>query len=175
MLDLNLPAAAKRALDLAAKCEALAVKKERERGLTATNVESVYGLRSRLDACLALIGDNADVALPFAAESARQDGTGRNYEVLGHANSQASAVAAYEKSLSAFGDEAPLRIYLKLALLLIERQTEEALGRAKDVSLMAAVKFGSAMAWRLAGITLGELGEKVDAEAVFQESLRINR
>jgi len=174
MLDLNLPVAAKRALDLAAKCEALAAKKEQERELEATNVASVYGLRSRLDACLALVTEGAAAALPFAAEAARLDGTGRNYEVLGQANSQGEAVDAYEKSLEAFRDDAPLRIYLKLALLLIEQQTEEALSRAKEVSLTASKKFGSAMAWRLAGITLGELGNKVEAEAVFQESLRIN-
>ncbi|GMH77722.1 hypothetical protein TrST_g7572 [Triparma strigata] len=174
MIDLNLSVAAQRALEIATKCENLAAKKEVERDLEAVDVAATYGLRNRLDACLALYNGDSEAALAFAQKSLEYDKTGRNYEILGKASRGAFAVSAYELSLEAFGDAAPLRIFLKLALLLIEQQTETALTRAKVISLKATAKFGSSMAWRLAGITLGELGDKVQAEYLFQESLRIN-
>ncbi|GMH72810.1 hypothetical protein TL16_g06011 [Triparma laevis f. inornata] len=175
MIDLNLSVAASRALDIATKCENLAGKKEKERELEAVDVDAVYGLRNRLDACLALYNGESEAALGFAGKGLEFDKTGRNYEILGKASVGEAAISAYELSLESYGEEAaPLRIYLKLAVLLIEQQTEVALTRAKVIALRATAKFGSSMAWRLAGITLGELGDKVEAEVVFQESLRIN-
>ena len=179
MVDHKLKMGARRTLQIAGKCEQNSQAKEAERGLEPVNASYTYGLRSRLDCEVSLLGGYIMEGLAHAEASCRADESGLNYETLAKAyvlvGKADAAIEAYEKCLTAFTVPlCPLRVFLKLCLLLIDSNSDEGLVRAKDVAVLATKKFGSAMAWKLIGVALSELNEKEDAEAVLQESLRID-
>ncbi|GMI19646.1 hypothetical protein TrCOL_g994 [Triparma columacea] len=179
MVDHRLMSCASRALDLALRCELNSQSKESARGLAPVGVSYLYGLRSRLDGEVAVVGGALEEGLAHAEAACRTDGSGPNYETLAKAfvalGKMEEAIEAYEKCLSSFTVPlCPLRVFLQLCLLLIDSNTDESLVRAKDVAILATKKFGSAMAWKLMGVALAELNLAQESEGALQESLRID-
>jgi tetratricopeptide (TPR) repeat protein len=179
MVDHRLSVGAKRALDIALRCERNSQAKEVSRGLSPVDVGYIYGLRSRLDCEVAMMDGLAEEGLAHAEASCGADGSGPNYEALARAFEASGraeeAIGAYEKCLASFTVPlCPLRVFLKLCLLLIDSNTDEGLVRASDVAVLTTKKFGSAMAWRLMGVALSELNSPLDAEGALQESLRVD-
>ncbi|GMI40023.1 hypothetical protein TeGR_g4744 [Tetraparma gracilis] len=176
-VDSGLFAAGGKALELAAKCEALAAGKEEELGIEpSAEVKKVWGRRARLEATVAFGEGDVPGCLEFGKKATEWDeGSGLSWEILGKGLEASmdveGAAAAYKSSEQKFGDDVPIRIYLKLADLCVRAEAYE---KAKEAAFKATKKYGSGAAWKIAAVASMKLGEWENARKCFEESLRID-
>ena len=171
----NLHNASQRALDIAQRCEDLASRKDTERS-TAVDISVLASRRQRLESSQAIWTGSGKEAVEFALKSTELNSAdSSNFIALGAAQAnnanQLDAAAAYEKAMAIMGDGATLSVYLTLSIL------QQSLGnfeRSMQVAFRATKTFGSALAWKLAGVALLKMEKLDDSKHALQESLRVD-
>jgi tetratricopeptide (TPR) repeat protein len=136
----------------------------------------VWGRRARLEATVAFGEGDVPGCLEFGKKATEWDeGSGLSWEILGKGLEASmdveGAAAAYKSSEQKFGDDVPIRIYLKLADLCVRAEAYE---KAKEAAFKATKKYGSGAAWKIAAVASMKLGEWENARKCFEESLRID-